>query len=59
MNCRFFPDRNLPAPVGIGEMGVAAVDDEIAGRKQRQQFPEHRVHRIAGRHQQDEGPGPA
>ena len=40
-------------------MGVAAVNNEIAGRQQRPKFPEHRIHRVAGRHQQDEGPGPA
>ena len=56
---KLFPGQESAAPVGIGEMGVAAVDDEIAGCKQGQQFPEHRVHRVAGRHQQDEGPGPA
>jgi len=55
---KIFPHQETAPPVGVGEMGVAGVDNQVVRGQQREHFPNYRVYRIAGGHQQDNGPRP-
>ena len=47
------------APVGVGEVGVAAIHDDIARLQQGQQAIDNHIHGLARRHQQHERARPA
>ncbi|MEV6992659.1 hypothetical protein AB0N87_26175 [Streptomyces sp. NPDC093228] len=44
---------------GVGEVGIAAVDDDIAGIEQRGAFDDHVVVGLTGLHQDDQTPAAA
>ena len=48
----------LLAAAGVGEVGVAAVDDDVAGVEQRDQLGDHRVGGLAGLDHDDDRPRP-
>ena len=51
--------QSLAAPIRILEMGVAAVDDEIARFQKRCDPVNDRIHRVPGGYEQHDGPGSA
>ena len=46
------------APVGVGEVRVAAVDEDVAGLEVRLQVRDDAVDRLAGRHHDQDAPRP-
>ena len=57
MNSSPLPARIRAAAVGVGEMGVTAVDEQVAGVQERENFLDDGVHRLPGRHHGKDGPG--